>query len=243
MLKDTGVVERARPAQAALSHSCHKVRSNGCDEECVFSFGDSLLRRQSWNSLSAKLFKALQEHHSLWWPRLLSLHVFLSSAMLAENYQSGKAKLLQENLLILSKPSNKTSREDGLTGPVPCLVCFQTSMVFWSFFSPPLSWGSLDGPLPRCSQPGRLPGGRRHLHGPCLSPHALLATSLGSQGAATYVVWPGCPLGCLAFRSFPRRAGSIRGRMLAGCAGHHPAGSETTQCSDILSSFSSILFF
>lgn len=98
---------------------------------------------------------------------------------------TGKTKLLQENLLILSKPSYKTSREDGLTGPVPCLVCFQSSMVFWSFFSPPLSWGRLDGPLPRCSQPGRLPGGRRHQHGPCLSPHALLATCLGSQGAAT----------------------------------------------------------
>lgn len=36
-----------------------------------------------------------------------------------KKYQSDKTKVLHENLLILSKPSNKTSWKDGPAGPVP----------------------------------------------------------------------------------------------------------------------------
>lgn len=109
--------------------------------------------------------------------------------MLTENYPANKTKLFHKNLSILSKPSNKTSQEDGLSGPVPCLMCFQSSLVSWSFFSPPPSWQRFGAPLPYCPKPGRLQGGKRHHHGQWTSSCALLTTRMGGQGAAIYIAW------------------------------------------------------
>ena len=65
--------------------------------------------------------------------------------------------MLHKNLLVLFKPSKKTSQEDGPNGPVPRLMSVHSSLVSWSFFSPPPSRGSFGAPLPRYPQPGGLP--------------------------------------------------------------------------------------
>lgn len=113
-------------------------------------------------------------------------------------------EVLHENLLILSKPSNKTNQEDGQD--VPCLMCFQISLISWSFFSP-----SPDSPHPMLPdrQAAMEAGGTRHQHGLCPRSHVLLATCTSGQGAAIYVVWLRCPLGCLAFWSFPQQDGLL----------------------------------
>lgn len=184
-------------------------------EGTFHSFGESLLRQQSWNTLATnylKHYKNTAAHGDLFSCSACTFSLLQQCSL--KNTNLRKPECFTGIYWFCPNLQIKRVRKMGQLALSPSPVSCVSSHPRFPGDSSPLclSGEVLMLPCPTAPSQADCCGGRRHQHGPCLSSCALLSTRTSGQGTATYMGWLSFSPGLLGFLVFSPANGINKGK-------------------------------